>query len=510
MTSQKQLARYMKDSMVNYPAVSIESADILRAAEDIVSLQQGLGTIRQLRHADRTTGVIQYGLESVHSAITAANAEGGLTPTAHGLLALSLESLCHALEVPTVGLGVNQGGFSDTVLKQMASLEALEELIVTVDDNHGALASDGLDHASAMYEILKQAIPDAAARLYAIVSSMEVVELPEEGPVCGEGISRYLTNGDAFPDSIEDYLDEYVELGHLIVTTFTDTTVRAAEATAALGGVSFADEERFMTDVEKVIDHVPDPRECLSASDYELCLPGSGPLFADDLDGHRSAHDERNPLEVFALSRAPVDPSDFEPDVELPEELPRLSRDEIRTIGESLYMLAMACDPAQYQDAGCKASFRLDKAIQSFTTDYDKADEQVADVLADDASLVIQYMNCVNTMVRWTPIFFLANLVQTLNAFILYAERSLGVVYACPKDPIVSQESISLEAGLKLRPGMRVKYSGGYGKIVKIFDRPTKYKGEIHHCTKDSPKYEVKSDVGNKLSLHKAGALTPT
>jgi uncharacterized membrane protein len=68
--------------------------------------------------------------------------------------------------------------------------------------------------------------------------------------------------------------------------------------------------------------------------------------------------------------------------------------------------------------------------------------------------------------------------------------------------------NVSTEAMFKLKTGMKVKYSGGYGKIVKIFDRPTKYHGEIHHCTKDSPKYEVKADTGSHLSLHKAGALT--
>jgi hypothetical protein len=71
--------------------------------------------------------------------------------------------------------------------------------------------------------------------------------------------------------------------------------------------------------------------------------------------------------------------------------------------------------------------------------------------------------------------------------------------------------SISLEGmgGVKLRPGMKVRYSHGEGKIIKIFDRPTKYNGQIHHASKDKPKYEVVALHGGKKSLHHASALTP-
>jgi hypothetical protein len=72
------------------------------------------------------------------------------------------------------------------------------------------------------------------------------------------------------------------------------------------------------------------------------------------------------------------------------------------------------------------------------------------------------------------------------------------------------KQNLSLESlPTKLRPGMTVKYSGGEGKIIKIFDRPTKYNGEIHHCTKDKPKYEVKALKGGKTSLHHGSALRP-
>lgn len=66
---------------------------------------------------------------------------------------------------------------------------------------------------------------------------------------------------------------------------------------------------------------------------------------------------------------------------------------------------------------------------------------------------------------------------------------------------------ISMEADIKqLKSGKRVKYSHGHGKIVKVYTGPFKYKGETHHASKDTPKFEVKSEKGHH-SIHKASAL---
>ncbi len=63
----------------------------------------------------------------------------------------------------------------------------------------------------------------------------------------------------------------------------------------------------------------------------------------------------------------------------------------------------------------------------------------------------------------------------------------------------------SLEASNPLRAGKNVKFSHGIGKIVKVFDKPFKYKGKHYHATKDAPWYEVRGKHG--LSIHRASAL---
>jgi outer membrane lipoprotein SlyB len=90
---------------------------------------------------------------------------------------------------------------------------------------------------------------------------------------------------------------------------------------------------------------------------------------------------------------------------------------------------------------------------------------------------------------------------RTAAGDIIPSDAQTGAADGTPAD------AIAMEAmKILLKSGDKVKYSKGYGKIVKVFTSPTKYKGEVHHCSKDNPKFEVKNDLGH-LSLHKASAL---
>ena len=45
------------------------------------------------------------------------------------------------------------------------------------------------------------------------------------------------------------------------------------------------------------------------------------------------------------------------------------------------------------------------------------------------------------------------------------------------------------------------------GTIVKVHTRNVNYKGYVHHASKDSPQYEIKSDKTDHIALHKTDAL---
>jgi hypothetical protein len=45
------------------------------------------------------------------------------------------------------------------------------------------------------------------------------------------------------------------------------------------------------------------------------------------------------------------------------------------------------------------------------------------------------------------------------------------------------------------------------GRIVKVHRKDVKYKGYVHHASKENPQYEIKSDKTDHIALHKAAAL---
>ena len=45
------------------------------------------------------------------------------------------------------------------------------------------------------------------------------------------------------------------------------------------------------------------------------------------------------------------------------------------------------------------------------------------------------------------------------------------------------------------------------GTIMKVHTRNVDYKGYVHHASKESPQYEIKSDKTDHVALHKPAAL---
>lgn len=46
------------------------------------------------------------------------------------------------------------------------------------------------------------------------------------------------------------------------------------------------------------------------------------------------------------------------------------------------------------------------------------------------------------------------------------------------------------------------------GTIIKIYNKDFKYKGYVHHATKEDPQYEIKSSKSDHVAAHKGSALS--
>ena len=46
------------------------------------------------------------------------------------------------------------------------------------------------------------------------------------------------------------------------------------------------------------------------------------------------------------------------------------------------------------------------------------------------------------------------------------------------------------------------------GRIIKVHTADVRYKGYVHHATRDEPQYAIRSDKTGHVALHKGCALT--
>jgi hypothetical protein len=63
----------------------------------------------------------------------------------------------------------------------------------------------------------------------------------------------------------------------------------------------------------------------------------------------------------------------------------------------------------------------------------------------------------------------------------------------------------------EFKPGDHVRWNSeaGYvtGRIIKVHQQDTDYKGYTHHASPDQPQYEIKSDKSDHIAMHKGAAL---
>ncbi len=45
------------------------------------------------------------------------------------------------------------------------------------------------------------------------------------------------------------------------------------------------------------------------------------------------------------------------------------------------------------------------------------------------------------------------------------------------------------------------------GRIIKVHEQDTRYKGHLRRCSPDDPQYEIRSDRTEHVAMHKGGAL---
>jgi hypothetical protein len=78
-----------------------------------------------------------------------------------------------------------------------------------------------------------------------------------------------------------------------------------------------------------------------------------------------------------------------------------------------------------------------------------------------------------------------------------------------PKEVAMRRARVEILTRFEIGDHVRWNSEAGVvsGKIVKIHERDTDYKGYTHHASNDDPQYEIQSDKTPHIALHKGSAL---
>jgi hypothetical protein len=421
------LAPMLSDPEVFKVTPALEASDIHEAMEQAAELTSAAAASRAIRAAEHDAGMIQFNLESFYSTLATLNENGGITAPQFQITQIGLDNISRRLDLDPIDLGVTLESFDEANPKHQVKLEGMEQVISLLDGNHADLALDEMDANDDSCEVLKSALPNCAQRLVSIVNRAEAGGVNNDNDsIPADGIVEFLMDGDVFCDDFADYINKYISLGRKILGPFSVSAKEAVAKAAAFRDVSFDDVDSFSQTSMGAFTGLVDPRHCLDDVDYETCLPGNGPLFATDDEAYGDSDGAYDTMCRFANVSAPCDPNDFTQEGDVQDTLPTLSAEEISAIGRGLHALILEADPAQFQEDVAASAECIDATIATYVQAYDEAPESTMAETSHEAGAISDCLHAVRTMAVVTPIYFMTNLVQTVNAFLVYAERSLS------------------------------------------------------------------------------------
>lgn len=445
------------------------------------------------------------GLENLLEMIESANDNGGLTTDAMVGAELALESITRPMNLPTISLHESLEGLElDT--RTVVSTEGIIDAIKTV----GGLIADTLRTGARVARnalgMLTGTLPTVIKKLEAFHKKLESAKGETQGTVSVGNAAKRLNRAGEMPPDLSQYLKTYSEFIDKFCTTFTGQANKALSYNAGLyGKVDYLNQESFFHELDQTANQWEDPRKSFSSHELQIEIPGGGRMFGTwDDKRYAGSNEGAKKLDAF-VHEYMINGLWVRGKAKVPslESLPALSVADMKLVTDSMLKTLHAIRP--------EALAVSDQTIGVVWAMYDRANQKRRKSKAIVRTIKPEIAT-LDTALWGSAILALdfgwsaaKEFVKIALSFLSYAERSLATIPSASTEGLVA----SMEADIKdLRPGKKVKYSHGHGKIVKVFTAPFKYKGEAHHASKDSPKFEVKSDKGNKLSLHKASALS--
>ena len=422
------------------PGVSVDQVEAVNQISNLLDAASGA---RSAKEVIAEVAEVTEGVQNVRDVAEVINEDkGGVTIESLALLSLSLESFTNRLGLPAVDLGVDMESFATPGERKLVSMEAIDELLRTLQSGGDVLDKRSVESLSLLVEKLKEAVATAKTRLATVISQASMREGEIEGSVdVSDGLATMLGVNGAIPDDLGEYFRRYGEYGQIIVGDFVTAAFQSAmEASSFPTSLCFENPEGFWKSVAEKAEKIGDPRKKFTAQQLEMAMPNGTALFTGPAGELNTANEALKLLTEYTVGFAPLDPVDVTK-TEAAEgssaTRKALQPSEIKDIGNSLYAIFEKADLSKLAADGTNVWPSALAAVKAAKEVLVQAPESLQGTMGVDTTLIPRYLDTVFSLSAYPALHFLTNLVFTSNAIVLYAERSLSPIKAPEPEPVV-------------------------------------------------------------------------
>mgnify|MGYP006961543080 CR=1 FL=1 len=405
-------------------------SDTSEAVQEVVELTEALAAAQSAEDVVKKAHEVSSGLQDTAGVAEVMNEQGGVSVEAFCLIETALRPHLAQLGYRSINLGVTLESYSaDPKAKFQLSLEELHDIIADLEHAEPILERQPIESLERTVCALKDAIPSACERLKAVISKASLADDNSYGhsPVdVSDGLAAALYFDRSSPENLADDLQVYAQLGRQLLGEYSEKAFNGAKAASLINNaVNFSSDSGFWEKIKAAVDAVQDPRAVLGESNLLMSLPGGSHLFGERGRGFSSGNetllklvaytDDYAPMQATVAGKADASVSTF----------PGFTASKIQLVGRALEEV-LDCDHiCKRLDEGQKLWPEAVDVIRHLRESFENAPGSLDYNTTQHFPQIVKFVETSYSLATWPLINYLANFILTVNAFVLFAERSL-------------------------------------------------------------------------------------
>lgn len=407
------------------------ATDTSETVQEVVELTEALAQATSAEEVVKQAHEAADGLKEVADTAEVLNENGGASMESLAMLKLALRPYTSLLHRFDLNVGVSLESFAEHGVdaRQMISMEEIYDLIQELDQLGAPLERQAVESLDRVAVALKDALPTALERLRSVISVATKTNDDRAGNSVdiSEGLAAALSFEGSVPEDLAGALQNYALLGKCLIGPFSEAAVRAAKGSSLINNaIDFSSTSAFWEKIGGVVETIKDPRDNLTRTQMESTLPGGAYLFGEPSPEVETANTTLKQLFDFNTCYMPLEAMITAKGTERGTSHPAFAASKIVLVGNALQDV-LCCDTI---NARLSEAQKLWPEAQDVTRHLREnlkgAPPQIDHEAGADFTQVIKYVEVNYALATWPLLNYLTNLVLTINAFVLFAERSLA------------------------------------------------------------------------------------